>query len=216
MMILSSRPNMPRFYLRLISISYLLFAAVFFLIRVRPYDDPKLRKNLFSDGCPAPCFMGIQPDMPISDAVQLLKAHPWVEAVDNRTIQNTGGYIYWRWKPNAPSWIDTQQRGTIWVNNRAIAQIWLGTRYPLGEWLVELGPPDINILDDKIDYGHGIYQYRGIHAASGVVVESWQRCITADPYHSRVTIKLRKVIPADELASMMYLDKWTYRFNNCN
>ena len=136
--------------------------------------------------------------------------------MDNRTIKNTGGYVFCQWKDSAPDWIDTARRGTIWVNNRTIDQFWVDSRYPLGEWLVQLGQPDINILDDKMDTRHGIYQYRAVHAAVGLVVMSWQRCTTSDPYHGGATIKFRKVINTDELANMMYLDRWEYRFNNCH
>ncbi|MCA0458769.1 MAG: hypothetical protein LCI00_32745 [Chloroflexi bacterium] len=206
---------MPTLYLRLVVLPLVTFAIALLVIRAQPFDDREPRAAVLSETCASPCFMGIRPGMPVGEAVAILQAHPWVSEVINRTVQNTGGYIFWWWEPDAPAWIDTSQRGTIWVNNRQVDQFWLDTRYPLGEWLVQLGPPDINILDDKIVTNRGIYQYRGVHAALGVVVMSWQRCVTGDPYHGGSSIKFRKVIEADELAAMMYLDQWAYRFNNC-
>ena len=103
----------------------------------------------------------------------------------------------------------------LWVNNGKIDQFWLDTQYTLGELLLRLGSPDINILDDKIDSGHGIYQYRGVHAADGLVVMSWQRCQMGDRYHGATSLKFRQIISVKELVSIRYLDTWQYRFNNC-
>ncbi|MBI1278948.1 MAG: hypothetical protein GC179_12540 [Anaerolineaceae bacterium] len=207
---------MSRLYLRLALIPVVLFSLTLMLVRAQPDGDRSLRQLFTSEGCPAPCFMGIHPGMTVPEVLRLLRGHEWVESVDNRTIQNTGGYIYWHWKPTAPAWIDTARRGTIWISNRTVDQFWVDTRYALGEWIIQLGQPDINIMDDKIDTGHGIYQYRGVHAAEGLVVTSWQRCTTGDPYHGRVTIKFRSLISEAELSSMMYLDQWAYRFNHCS
>lgn len=52
---------MIRFYLRLVCIPIALVTAVLLLILVYPYDDHGLRELLLPEGCPPPCFMGIQP-----------------------------------------------------------------------------------------------------------------------------------------------------------
>ncbi len=206
---------MSRLYLRLILMSIALLTVVLVLVRAQPYADAERQQLLHSADCSAPCFMGIRPDMPVDGALTLLKSHPWVDHIDNRTVQNSGGYIYWYWKPDAPAWIDTARRGTLWVNNRRVSQFWVDTRYGLGEWIIQLGAPDINIRDENADTGHGIYQYRGVHAADGLVIMSWQRCVTADPYRGRASLKFRSVMSSEELASMMYLNQWTVRYSQC-
>lgn len=207
--------SMIQLYLRTVFIMILILSVLLCTIPRPPIPNSDVRQLLQSEDCAAPCFMGIHPGMTAVEALALLEAHDWVASVENRTAQNTGGYIYWRWEPDAPAWIDTSRKGTLWVTNRRVHQFWVDTRYALGEWMIQLGQPDIAILDDTLDTIHNIYQYRGVHAAAGLVVMSWQRCATADPYHGRASLKFRDTITGEELASMMYLDQWTPRFRQC-
>lgn len=208
-------PMMTGFISRMTVILIGLFSVMLVVTRAQPIVDHSIQ-GLRSGDCSAPCFMGIYPGMKITDAVKVLEQHPWVEGVDNRTLDNNGGFVYWRWKADVPDWIDHARRGTIWVNDKRITQFWLDTRYQLGDLLLRLGAPDVNILDDDIDNRQGIYQYRGVHAADGLVLMSWQRCLSGDRYHSVTSLKFRNVIGSDELESIRYLDKWQYRFKNCD
>lgn len=196
-----------------------LVSIVLFLIRAQSqaggYD---LRDMLFQEDCAPPCFMGLHPGVTTAhDAATLLREHIWVDSVENRLVGGQGGYIYWYWNArHAPGWIDTQARGVIWIAGGRVDQMWVGTKFALGELLLQLGNPDIEIVDENIDYGHGLYQYRGVYGAAGLVTVSWQLCAAADPYRASTTLKFREAIGAEALDSMDYLDQWKYTFNNCN
>jgi len=104
---------MPRFYLRLLLLPLLIFTAVLLLIRAQPYDDHNLRQLLLSDGCPAPCFMGIRPGVTtVKEAITRLEASGWVtdlQVTKAESITDGESYISvrWNWNTHSSSVIET-------------------------------------------------------------------------------------------------------------
>ncbi len=96
---------MMTFYLRLALLPMILLTAVLLVIRSQPYDDYELRELLLPTGCPAPCFMGIQPEVTtVDEAVKLLEASGWA-----KDIKHEGFFITWVWSGTQPTIINTQQ-----------------------------------------------------------------------------------------------------------
>jgi hypothetical protein len=118
-----------------------LFAAAVSLIHAQPYDDSGLRALLTPpDGCPAPCFMGIQPGLTRTDeAIHLLEAHEWVESVE----QPNPLTLLWTWSGSQPALIDTLLPGQALVSTRedVIARLSLRTTIPTGQLEVLWGRP---------------------------------------------------------------------------
>lgn len=208
---------MFRFHLSLVGLFIIPLSA---LLLVRHFSSGSdwlfLHELLYSKECTVPCFMGLRPGETSSfDARTLLGEHGWVERVESRLVGGQGGYIYWYWNAETPSWIDTSSKGVIWVAQGKVSQIWVGTTFALGDLMLQFGIPDINIVDENIDYRHGLYQYRGVYGAAGLVAVSWQDCKALDPYRTTIILKFRQVIEEEALKGMEYLDQWKYTFNNC-
>lgn len=194
-----------------------LFSVTVVFIQAQPSAQAsELWTLLFGADCSSPCFMGLHPGVTSAhDAAVQLREHAWVETVESRLVGGQGGYIYWYWKRDVPDWIDGDERGVIWVARGQVDQMWVATTIPLGELVLQLGEPDIKIVDENIDYGHGLYQYRGVYGAVGLVAVSWQQCDAVDPYRTNAILKFREVMDAEAVQSMDYLDQWKYTFNNC-
>lgn len=76
--------------LKLALLITVLFTMLMLLIHAQPYDDMELRAFLTPpDGCPAPCFMGIQPGLTtLRDTAKHLKSNPNVTEVQVVTYQS--------------------------------------------------------------------------------------------------------------------------------
>jgi hypothetical protein len=75
--------------IRLVVAFTLLFTIPILLIHAQPYDDSQLRTFLTpADGCPAPCFMNIQPGITtLRDAAQYLETSREVESSQSISYQ---------------------------------------------------------------------------------------------------------------------------------
>src|SRR6266496_2711281 len=105
---------MLRFYGRLSLFPFLLFTASLLLVRAQPYDNQAVQRALLPADCSAPCFMGIHPGVTTFDeAVNLLKRNKWVGEINNQIIDYIAGHIRWKWKPEKPDWINSENRGDI-------------------------------------------------------------------------------------------------------
>lgn len=133
-------------------------SVLLLLTRVGAYDGAyfeTLRSSLRSDpGCPAPCFMSIQPGQtPAREATYILEAHPWVGSIrvpESFITLNAGegvGHhrapeITWTWNGTQPGFmIDTAimqtnpQRYVVnWLtmpSSISLAEIWMAFGPPL-------------------------------------------------------------------------------------
>lgn len=102
---------MLRFYLRLIFIPTILFTALLLMIRAQPYDDHELRQLLLPDGCPAPCFMGIRPNVTTRDeTMTLLSASGWVEMGDSTSgIEDTSFPLTLKWNGKQTRFLNAEE-----------------------------------------------------------------------------------------------------------
>ena len=90
------------------------FAVGLFLIHAQPYNEHERHQRFIPDGCPAACFVGIQPGVTtVDEALMLLQASRWISQVDNRTVNNVSGYISWQWSDQKPDWISRAMQGEI-------------------------------------------------------------------------------------------------------
>lgn len=182
---------MPRFYLRLLLIPFLLFSTALLIVRAQAYDNLELSQLLLPEGCPAPCFMGIRPQATtMDDAVQILKANPWVQAVDYDQTNNPSGYISWTWSDQQPSWIIGEDRGEIRGADNLVKAITVYTNIPLGDTQLVLGPPEFEIIDPERDQEGLISLYMAFYSRRGLLIENWQRCQVTEPLRNKVIIKV--------------------------
>lgn len=124
------------------------FTAALLLIRAQPYDDSELRAFIVpSDGCDAPCFIGIRPGVTrVGDAIAILESHQWVETVlmvapDPRASQR----INWQWRDDAPFFVQSgklRNGGTLFVQQGIVQNIDVMTGIPLGTLWLRWGIPE--------------------------------------------------------------------------
>lgn len=112
-----------------------------------------------SPGCngDSVCFMGIRPGATsLSDAITLLKAHPWVANVDTRPSISQAS---WTWSGAQPDYIDTSVPGMIIERDyTAVSQLRFGTRYRYGDVWFQLGAAEIGYSGRTPDtLVHGMY-----------------------------------------------------------
>jgi hypothetical protein len=135
---------MHRFYIRIISVTVLLFTAVLVLIHAQPYDDHELRQVLQPEGCPAPCFMGIRPGVTtLDEAIQILEASGWVEQYH---YQPSSASLSIKWNHKTPAWLandDLYGGSALWLLDGVVVQIGLQTNILLG---------DIKLYEGQVRY----------------------------------------------------------------
>ncbi len=151
---------MSRIWLRWSLILSLTFALPLLLLRLQPYNPQAIQNLLTTPGCPAPCFMGIQPGVTSLDAAfTRLNAHRWVArvgedyrrftvttpATDLSMLRFVSG---WYWSQAAPDWIDSTQRTVMEVQGGEISNLSFSTTLPVGMILVTYGVPDQQIRFD--------------------------------------------------------------------
>ena len=141
---------MLRFYLRLILIPTILFMSILLVIRAQSYDDHELRELLLPEGCPAPCFMGIRPNITTRDeAINLLSASGWVEMGDSTSpIENDNFPLTLKWNGKQTRFLNAEEGfGLQIIFQRAAPQTVvqiafnLNTSVTIGEVYLLLGKP---------------------------------------------------------------------------
>ena len=118
---------MPNFYIRLAFIPILLFTSVLLLIHAQPYDDHELRELLLPEGCPAPCFMGIRPEVTtIEEARKTLETSGWV-----KQIMQDDNIMSWSWNESQTNILNSESKSTIY-GNAIVYQITIPTHLTMG------------------------------------------------------------------------------------
>lgn len=113
---------MRRFYLRFAFSLFILLALPAMLLRTQHYDDRAIRQLLMTDGCPAPCFLGIRPGITTaSDAINLLRNNQWVQP---ETIAYTesdyGGGAVWAWNQRASPLLGKRQSSLVTTRRNGV------------------------------------------------------------------------------------------------
>lgn len=100
---------MIRLCLWLVSLLTIVSILPIALIRALPYDDSDLRAFLApAADCSLPCFLGIRPGVTrVSDAVDLLRAHDWIDDPSMNAPGRGYGEIRWNWSGAQSRLIDT-------------------------------------------------------------------------------------------------------------
>ncbi len=178
------------FYLRLPLIPIALFTLILLIIRSQPYDDHKLRQLLLPEGCPAPCFMGIQPGITsVEQALALLQQNDGVQIikVDPTEVNGSASQIQrisWSWNTTSSQlspFIDTQKSGVINVSDGKVYGIDVETSVKLGDyWLVENAPKEYNLRSIGTSTSGNLLMVLFVDGPSGVILKGTKRC----PYFS--------------------------------
>jgi hypothetical protein len=133
-----------RFLIKVAFVLCILFTVLMLLIQTQPYDNSELRGFLTPpDGCPAPCFMGIQPGVTtVDDAIAILQAHEWVAEVSNTGYSRLGlQRIEWRWQHDVSPMLEPERiprsGGRLIADEGVVQYMELLTRIRAGEaWLI--------------------------------------------------------------------------------
>jgi hypothetical protein len=138
---------MFRLYLRLGVIGLLPLIGAILLIHAQPYADNDLRQ-LLSEDCPAPCFMGIRPGVTTRhEVIQMLKASNQLEInSSNWDDDDSGASMLLLWNKNKPRLIGGISQFTIAFQNtdpKKVAQILLGLQHEvtLSDFYLAFGKP---------------------------------------------------------------------------
>ena len=152
---------MIRLAARLTSALISLFALALTATHMMPPASPLTSLLMPSPGCSGSglCFMGIYPGLTtIEQAVALLRAHPWVGAVDAHLAYQ----VSWTWSGAQPAFIDASVPGTIMERTYAyVTLIRFNTLYNYGDVWLQLGAPEEGYaLRQPGGMLHGIYYPR--------------------------------------------------------
>jgi hypothetical protein len=130
------------------------------------------------EGCPAPCFAGIRPGITsVDDAVDILKAHEWVAAVDVTDRQMLRVAIDWTWSGQQPDFITGEGHIELW--NNTVQSISIPTRISYSDFLNAFGSPQQAQLDYLFHYLS--YDSAGITARAEIVCRNlWHTPVTID------------------------------------
>jgi hypothetical protein len=167
-----------RLLLRLSLPLTMLFTGVLVAIRTQPYDDSEIRALLAPpDGCPAPCFLGIQPGHTTAEAaIGILKKHAWVGSVNINIdpVRLSQLYVSWGWSGRQPRLIDSQRSGFLWTLNEngtlrdKVSFVTVRTHLQFGDIWLAFGQPQRGQFYEE--YRNGRIDYRGIYAARRTVI----------------------------------------------
>lgn len=144
---------MLRVWLRLIGFLTAVWALPILILRAQPYKAGDLRAFLTPPaGCPAPCFLGVQPGITRLDEAQIiLEAHPWIARVEPDRVAGIYRAIL---SPET----ELAQRGApaplLQVDSGVVRWIfWNPHMVTRGELRLALGPPEtIRVVHDHV-YG---------------------------------------------------------------
>lgn len=128
---------MTRTVFRLALPLILLFTAALFIIRAQPYKHHAISALLFSDECPAPCFMGIRPGVTTpEEALARLHDSEWITRVGVSEPLET---VAWRWSTRQTAIMDNERLPGLFYDRNRVRLIRLYTQVRLGDLLLELG-----------------------------------------------------------------------------
>lgn len=180
---------MPRFFLRLTLFPVVFLAAALLLIHSKPYDDHEIRELLQPIGCPAPCFMGIRPGVTTMDeVVKITQANEWVDVVDRHVLDKVYGLITLTWNDQKPNWIKKNQPTEIFLKNKLVTMITIYTNIPIGEVMLTLGLPDMEVVEARKDQSKQFVYYYAFYPQLGLSMQNWIRCDVHEPLYHPVNI----------------------------
>ncbi len=209
---------MARFYVHLILIPFALFSALLLLIHAQPYNDHGLHQLLVPDGCPAPCFMGIRPDVTTEDEVlPLISANTWV--ADAQKYISVTYDVVWRWRQGTPEYLESISppasfglRSELGVTKLWVSSISYSTRYTLGDVVLAWGLPSTSLLTLLNPSGAASLSIPANIALDyqqeGFIATIFLSCpYTADLWHTPVRITLAGNLRTISIAPIMTIER---------
>lgn len=189
---------MPRFYLRPILTLITLFTAALLLIHAQPYDDHELRDLLLPADCPAPCFMGIRPQVTtMEETMNILEASNWVKQYE---LNSHGNQVSIRWNNNSPIWFDGDDANTsssiLFVDGLADA-IRVDTNLTFGDVQLIFGNSSLQYVGTDNFKGHNYIEYSAIYPNLSLLTLIFMRCDTKNDhitYRAKVVLNYQKLI----------------------
>lgn len=133
-------------------------ALLLLLIRLLPGDQSRFEelRALITppEGCPMPCWAGIQPDVtPLLDALTLLAAHPWVGRISNQAHPVYLGHglvvtgtVTWDWNGTQPGILTDTRFNVLSVQSGIVTDIQIDSHALLGDLWLLLGQPDASVI----------------------------------------------------------------------
>jgi hypothetical protein len=122
--------------------------ALLGVVRLFPYSRLDLRNTaemlLPPEGCPAPCFMGIRPEVTTrAEALAILENHAWVEQ-----IVPSGDLVEfsWVWSNDAPQLFSRYHPASLDLHNEIVDELGIFLATPLWEIHEILGSPTLTYL----------------------------------------------------------------------
>jgi hypothetical protein len=188
--------RVTRFFIALSFLLIVVFTGATAILRARPYDDSELRAFLRpSDGCPAPCFMGIRPGItPFQEALSILQKHEWVKRI-NTLVPASREWFSVTWSGRQPDMIDVSGTASVQGNNGIVQAIAIPVRAPLGDIFADWGLPvwsNGNIGGLGLQYSVG---FQDVPLQVGFVFTENPRKIRNILNAQKATIYFRSAVP---------------------
>ncbi len=181
---------MLRLYLRCTLQFFVLLSALVLLIRTQHYDDHAIRQLLQTDGCPAPCFLGIRPGVTTAtDAIALLRNSQWVQP---ETIVYTesdyGGGAVWLWNKRAPPLLSKHQSSLLTTRRNGVQivdLVHITTLVASGDVYLTLGASTYTAMGDTGMHGEvymaWFYPEQGISVWSDIACPTFSDHVWVSP-----------------------------------
>jgi hypothetical protein len=159
-----------------------LFVALILAMRLLPNDEDNIRAFLMpTEGCAAPCFMGIRPGI-TSDSVAYdrLQTHGWVLET-NQVLgtadtlgQSRDAQFTWRWNGRQPAVLRTPflEAGEIDVQAGIVRSIKVRTVLPFGVVWLTLGRPGYGFTRPSKIYLGRVANHMAYYPARGLLAQS--------------------------------------------
>jgi hypothetical protein len=146
------REAVTRLWMRAAMPLIVVLTSAISLIQARSYDDPRLQAFFTPpEGCPAPCFIGIQPGVTTSNqAIGILRESDWVDANSiavSRDQITQLAWVYWAWNGKQPEFILGSGLFNYSTETGLTRTLMIRTRFTFGDLFLSFGQPDSGSLN---------------------------------------------------------------------
>ncbi len=165
---------MFRLILRIAVLPFIFLSATLLTIRAQPYANPDVRSFVLPEGCPAPCFMGIQPGITKpQDAIDQLRGSNMIAKVGVSESLQT---VAWFWNDNPSALLNKQEIPALFYDHHSVSSIRLYTTISLGELLLELEPMPVQRIAMRRTIPYDTYKVELYYLGNGYVLNAIVDC----------------------------------------
>lgn len=165
---------MFRLILRIAVLPFIILSATLLTIRAQPYANPDVRSFVLPEGCPAPCFMGIQPGITKpQDAIDQLRGSNMIAKVGVSESLQT---VAWFWNDNPSALLNKQEIPALFYDHHSVSSIRLYTTISLGELLLELEPMPVQRIAMRRTIPYDTYKVELYYLGNGYVLNAIVDC----------------------------------------